>query len=184
MSECLGIIQTVLDKNQAVLFSVRTSSGFGLVFDNQEVEKTNYKDNCGKKKRKSHLGNVEYLLKREDKSLVEECVWEGAKPSSNQSPVADDQREANVVVKADFQTKLGREIENEDHKKLAREVKKCFDRGICRFSNWGSWEVSEDGKSVIRFYVIITAKRGFGTRFILDKSNWPVGMENLKVKDV
>ena len=70
MSECLGLIRTVVDKNQTARISVKTSAGFCFVFDNQEVEKTS---SSGKKKRKSQLGNVEYLLKREDKSIGQNC---------------------------------------------------------------------------------------------------------------
>ena len=111
-------------------------------------------------------------------------MWEGAKTTSKPNLIADDEKEATVVVKADFQTNVGREIENVDHKNLAKEVKKCLGRGICGFYNWRSWEELGDGKSLIRFYVIVTARSGFGKSFIMDKSNWPAGIESLVVKDV
>ena len=87
------------------------------------------------------------------------------------------------MVKADFETKSGRKIENNDHKNLAMEVRKCLGIGISRFDNWGSWEESSDGKNLIRFYVIVNARRGFGKSFILDNNNWPVGVINIELMD-
>ena len=81
ISECLSILRTVLDKRQTALFSVKTSAGFSFVFDNQEVEKTSSRENSGKKKRKSHLGNVEYMVKREDQSIgKDDSVFNDRKP--------------------------------------------------------------------------------------------------------